>query len=236
MLFVVLDILNVLGLPVCMNDITAYKQTDLYKWFLSKAIPECYHSVLDEAYGSIGGDQHLTPFTRHQLRAARKISQKRYEQMKSFNNFLSSQRITIKGAFGMFVRKWGILWRPLEHSVGINTKIVMVCAKLHNVSITAWKLKGKRSEEIAEMESKYLQHKDAGIFMGWQAENVEDLDGEIMSDATIARIMGNHIPCAGYAARSQNQRKEEIVKKIYDAGFRYNLKSDNDFTFDNMPL
>jgi hypothetical protein len=72
--------------------------------------------------------------------------------------------------------------------------------------------------------------------MGWQEENVEDFDGEIMSDATIARIMGNHIPCAGYAARSPNQRKEEIVKKIYDAGFRYNLKSDNDFTFDNLPL
>ena len=107
MLFVVLDILNVLGLPVCMNDITAYKQTDLYKWFLSKAIPECYHSVLDEAYGSIGGDQHLTPFTRHQLRAARKISQKRYEQMKSFNNFLSSQRITIERAFGMLL-KWKV--------------------------------------------------------------------------------------------------------------------------------
>ena len=42
---------------------------------------------------------------------------------------------------------------------------------------------------------------------------MEDLDGEIMTDATITRIMGNHIPCAGYAARSSNQRKEEFFKK-----------------------
>jgi hypothetical protein len=58
--------------------------------------------------------------------------------MKAFNNFLSSQRITIERAFGIYIRKWGILWKPLEHDIATNTLIVTVCAKLHNVAINYW--------------------------------------------------------------------------------------------------
>ena len=32
----------------------------------------------------------------------------------------------------MLVRRWGVLWRPLECSLEENTRIVMVCMKLHN--------------------------------------------------------------------------------------------------------
>ena len=56
------------------NDITAYKQTKLFQWFLDKRIPECFHQVLDEAHSSIGGMQHLFPFSRHQLQSARDVS------------------------------------------------------------------------------------------------------------------------------------------------------------------
>ncbi len=94
------------------NDITAYKQTLLYALFKDGSIPECHHAVLDEAYSSISGNQHLCPFSRHQLRKAYKLVDKSfYCKMKSFNNALSSQRITIERAFGMKVRKWGILWK-----------------------------------------------------------------------------------------------------------------------------
>ena len=58
--------------------------------------------------------------------------------MKAFNVILSSERITIERAFGMYVRKWGILWRPLEYSVKDNALILKVCAKLHNFSINNW--------------------------------------------------------------------------------------------------
>ena len=60
------------------------------------------------------------------------------QALKAFN----SERITIErafGAFGMYVRKWGILWRPLEYSVKDNALILKVlCAKLHNFSINNW--------------------------------------------------------------------------------------------------
>ena len=61
-----------------------------------------------------------------------------YFYYKAFNNILSSERITIERAFGMFVRKWGILWRPLEYSVKDDILILMTCAKLHNFSIDHW--------------------------------------------------------------------------------------------------
>ena len=57
--------------PGSTNDVTAYKQTALYRWWMDGLLAECFHMVLDEAYGSIGGCSHLTPFTRHQLKRAR---------------------------------------------------------------------------------------------------------------------------------------------------------------------
>ena len=40
------------------------------------------------------------------------------------------QRVTIERAFGMLVRRWGILWKPLEHDVATNKLICRICAKL----------------------------------------------------------------------------------------------------------
>ena len=82
--------------PGATGDITAYKQTMLYRWFCDKMIPPQYHQVLDEAYCSIGGDQHLTPYTRAQLRKAYRDDYQLYLQMKAFNVLLSSERITIE--------------------------------------------------------------------------------------------------------------------------------------------
>eukprot|EP00602_Paraphysomonas_sp_CaronLab_P012283 CAMPEP_0185042836 /NCGR_PEP_ID=MMETSP1103-20130426/42581_1 /TAXON_ID=36769 /ORGANISM="Paraphysomonas bandaiensis, Strain Caron Lab Isolate" /LENGTH=363 /DNA_ID=CAMNT_0027582967 /DNA_START=56 /DNA_END=1144 /DNA_ORIENTATION=- len=92
------------------NDITAYQQTSLFRKFNEGIIPSQFHMVLDEAYSSIGGNQHLCPYTRSQLKRARMHDMDLYLKMKAFNNLLSSQRITIERAFGMLVRKFGILW------------------------------------------------------------------------------------------------------------------------------
>jgi hypothetical protein len=87
-------------------------------------LDDCFHMMLDEAYGSIGGNQHLIPFSKHQLIKARNESLSKYRKMKAFNNILSSQRITIERAFGIFMRKWGIMWRPLEHALCTNSLII----------------------------------------------------------------------------------------------------------------
>ena len=91
-------------------------------------------SVLDEAYSSLGG-MHLTPFSVHQLRNAYRTVLGVYYKLLAFNNVLSSQRITIERAFGILVRRWGILWRPITYGLPKISRIVRVCAMLHNICV-----------------------------------------------------------------------------------------------------
>ena len=39
--------------PGSTNDITAYKQTKLYQWFLDKKIPDIFHLVMDEVFSNL---------------------------------------------------------------------------------------------------------------------------------------------------------------------------------------
>ena len=57
------------GWPGATNDITAYKQTELYIAATQNTIPDWVSFVLDEAYSSCGG-RHLTPYSGHQLQRA----------------------------------------------------------------------------------------------------------------------------------------------------------------------
>ena len=73
----------------------------LYTLVMSVFFPEWSYFVSGEAYSSIVG-MHLTPFSIHQLRRAKTTNVDIYFKMQAFNNVLSSQRITIKHAFGIF--------------------------------------------------------------------------------------------------------------------------------------
>ena len=50
----------------------------------------------------------------------------------SFNFFQSSLRVHVEQAFGIFVNRFGILWRPLEFELARAIRIVSACALLHN--------------------------------------------------------------------------------------------------------
>ena len=94
-----------MGWPGATNDITAYKQTDVYRAATHNTIPDWISFLLDEAYRSCGG-YHLTPFSQHQLRRAFGVGTNTlYYQMRTFNHVLSSQRIIIERAFGQLVRR-----------------------------------------------------------------------------------------------------------------------------------
>jgi len=47
----------------------------------------------------------------------------------------SSNRICIECAFGILVRHWGILWRPLEMKPKRRAPIIGACMRLHNFCI-----------------------------------------------------------------------------------------------------
>jgi hypothetical protein len=144
--------------------------------------------------------------------------------MLAFNNFLSSERITIERAFGMFCRKWGILWRPLEHSIAINSLIIKVCAKLHNASITHWKNAGIRADDIATREKVYKQHHDSSPFGGNLPSGMEE-DGDI--DVIVRQMQNNRRPEERVRAAASSSRKEAILSDLFAQGIFYSSRGSN---------
>jgi len=119
--------------PGSTSDITAYKQTALYRRWRDDPLLKPYHMVLDAIFSSIGGDQHLTPYSKEQLRRARIAG--KYIEYRAYNAIQSGERITIEGAFGKFIRRWGFFWKPIEYDIDTTILIARVCAKLHNLCI-----------------------------------------------------------------------------------------------------
>ena len=62
-------------------------------------------------------------------------SQRDNKKNDTFNFYLSQLRIRIEMAFGLLVNKFRILKQPLPYRLNKNSKIVMVCARLHNFII-----------------------------------------------------------------------------------------------------
>eukprot|EP00965_Chrysotila_dentata_P175570 5796127-Pleurochrysis_carterae.AAC.1 len=57
------------------------------------------------------------------------------KELDAFDFEQSSQRMPIECAFGILVRRWGILWRDLEVRFDRRTLLIAVCMKLHNFCI-----------------------------------------------------------------------------------------------------
>lgn len=53
----------------------------------------------------------------------------------SFNFHQSQVRITIERCFGVFVARWGILWKPMRFSLKNIMKILHALCRLHNFCI-----------------------------------------------------------------------------------------------------
>ena len=49
--------------------------------------------------------------------------------------YISQLRILIESTFGIFMRRWGLFWRPLECHFSQRAKLLLVAAKLHNFII-----------------------------------------------------------------------------------------------------
>ena len=149
--------------------------------------------------------------------------------MRAFNNMLSSQRITVERAFGIYVRKWGILWKPLEYPLHVNIQIISVCSKLHNITISSWMKKGHLAETISSIESSYVQQRDVGLFMGWGDEDTYNTYVEHYDDRLVQELYGNHLDYP--RAAPSNSRREELLTNIYDCGIRFDARADRDFMY-----
>ena len=87
-------------------------------------LPPGYYLVGDNAY--VLTEHLLIPFSG---------SQREAPVNSAFNYYLSQLRIRIEQAFGLFTSKWRIFRRPIETSLAKASKMIRVCARLHNFII-----------------------------------------------------------------------------------------------------
>ena len=185
------------------NDIIAYQGTEIYDKAVSNRFPAWATFVLDEAYSSCGG-MHLTPFSLHQLKRSKRSDLSLYYKMLAFNNVLSSQRITIERAFGILVRRWGILWRPILYSLRRVAKIARTCAMLHNVCADRWLLNNPRKF-----------HRNRRVWP--DVPDQMHVDDPMPEDEAIINRMHNSYIHAR-AVSQNNSIRNKLLQDIYDAG------------------
>lgn len=189
------------------NDIIAYQMTEIYHRAVTDGFPLWATFVLDEAYSSCGG-MHLTPYSLNRLTKAHRTDFAMYKKMLAFNNVLSSQRITIERAFGILVRRWGILWRPISYSLSKSAKIARVCAMLHNVCVDRWLLNNRSGYEGGH-EREHLKLSDVPDQVG--VDDPMPADDEILS-----RLLNDYV--VAVRASSDNSLRMKLTDDIYDAG------------------
>lgn len=53
----------------------------------------------------------------------------------TFDHIQSAVRMPIECSFGILIRRWGILWRPLEMRFNMRAQTIGACMRLHNFCI-----------------------------------------------------------------------------------------------------
>jgi hypothetical protein len=103
------------------HDWLSWQCSPLFHLLQEKGLPGGFWIAADDAY--VCSSYMLTPYP------GRNIGQEK----DTFNFFQSSCRIYIEQAFGILVRRWGILWRRLEMAMDRWPLVILCCMKLHNI-------------------------------------------------------------------------------------------------------
>lgn len=129
------------------NDSIAYDLSGISQ--ATDNLPVDTYFVGDAAYALT--ENMIIPFTG---------SAKMDKDKDAFNFLLSQTRIRIEKSFGMLTTKWRILRKQLETSLKTTSKILEVCARLHNFAI---KQKIKRGETIYQTPEEAMDDESNGI-------------------------------------------------------------------------
>ena len=155
--------------PGVMGDRDAINTVKLGK--LVEGLPGLYCAIGDCAYTA---SEHLIPVFRSEMAKAKRND--------NFNFFASQLRIRIEMAFGLMVKKWGILSRPQSIKMIKMKKLMVAIARLHNFCI---------NERLQELQNK--NQNNSAVFTPTNVtltahesmlrENAADFECEEMDDA-----------------------------------------------------
>jgi hypothetical protein len=191
--------------PGGVNDIIAYPTTDIFHKTQTGYFPDWCSLVLDQAFSSCGGI-HMTPHTVHQLRRAKEQLGLQYMlRLCAYDYVQSSQRISIERSFGMLVRRFGILWRPMACSLRRIPTIVRTCAMLHNMAVDRWIRKGRPTASL---------HPPAHIGLPAPADPSNQMVQDTLGTATLHPQMDHVAPAV------PSNKRAAFAQRICDAGLR----------------
>jgi DDE superfamily endonuclease len=120
------------------HDSLALRASCIGQKLYTTGLPSGYWVAGDAAY--VCSEPVLVPFSATHLQ-----HEDESVWRDSFNLFQSSLRVHVEQTFGMFVHRFGILWRPLEFDLPRASRIVSACALLHNYIID-----NSRNTDVAE--------------------------------------------------------------------------------------
>jgi hypothetical protein len=108
----------------CTNDVHAFETSALKR--LNQSLPFPYHFNGDNAYTQTETMMSLFPGQNLHITAP---------HHETFNFYHSQVRIIAERGNGIFVRRWGILWKPMEFDTLFQIEIIHCLALLHNFCI-----------------------------------------------------------------------------------------------------
>ncbi|CAN0512809.1 unnamed protein product [Ectocarpus sp. 12 AP-2014] len=104
--------------PGSTNDRQAFKEAGFDN--LVESLPAPYYVLGDAAYGAT--NKMLVPYPGCNLDA----------DQDAFNFFQSQGRMCIEQTFGIMMKQWPILWRPLQVPLRHTSSVVHAATRLHN--------------------------------------------------------------------------------------------------------
>lgn len=174
---------------------------DSQAWALSELglmihkLPPPYFLCGDSAY--IPSEQMVTPYGT--------------PEMTNFDFVQSSNRICIERAFGVLIRRWGILWRDLTMRFDKRSKVVGCCMRLHNYCVDNRVLLDGLA--VCDGSEACAVPGDGEVKDRWERTPEFDRDGRPVKALTELIAMA---PAAAAAGESSNKRADLAVAVAED--------------------
>jgi hypothetical protein len=181
------------------HDSTAISSTALFDHPLRSeedgGLPSWSAVAADDAYGNVSaGGRIITPYSGRSLDVERD----------RFDFYLSSSRIFLEQIFDVIVSRWGILWSPLRYSLEKSTKIVIVCAKLHDFILDE-RAKNMRTDSDTEFE-----------VPGPDPDN--DVQGN--AELYLQDLLHVEPEVSRHVRRGSSTTRDELAHQLYTLGLR----------------
>jgi hypothetical protein len=237
--------------PGATNDLSCFRESPLFLFLKSQDSPSWMHIVADEAYAPLSvecGGRILTPYSQHQLNSAKQKDWQNlqdwedriandpdvsvdkpieeYWKMRAYNHELSSERITIERVLGMVVRRFGMLWRPIEYNLAKVPTIFRVMCKLHNLCMDRWMIDNPAGARLGNYPSSMPFSSDSNLWHTFDISVGLDDVFEQPTDEVIIERLENRYESLGDRRRAYASRniplRESLTEELYSLGIRFN--------------